>query len=90
MRKSVKRFSSRQTQSVREEFMRQHQWIFSTSSAKGPCPARAFFVSIDKKERTSKAFEPKAGNIIHSATPENVGPVVKGDLLSCRLEGLDR
>jgi fumarylpyruvate hydrolase len=36
----------------------------------------------------SEAFELKAGDIIYSGTPENVGPVVKGDVLLCRLEGL--
>jgi fumarylpyruvate hydrolase len=30
----------------------------------------------------------KAGDIIYSGTPENVGPVVKGDLLLAKLEGL--
>jgi 2-keto-4-pentenoate hydratase len=34
------------------------------------------------------AFELKAGDIIYSGTPENVGPVVKGDVLLCKLEGL--
>ena len=36
----------------------------------------------------SQAFELKAGDIIYSGTPENVGPVVKGDVLLCKLEGL--
>jgi 2-keto-4-pentenoate hydratase/2-oxohepta-3-ene-1,7-dioic acid hydratase in catechol pathway len=38
--------------------------------------------------KLSEAFELKAGDIIYSGTPENVGPVVKGDLLLCKLEGL--
>jgi fumarylpyruvate hydrolase len=38
--------------------------------------------------RLSEAFELKAGDIIYSGTPENVGPVVKGDILLCKLEGL--
>ena len=38
--------------------------------------------------KLSEAFELKAGDIIYSGTPENVGPVVKGDVLSCKLEGL--
>jgi 2-keto-4-pentenoate hydratase/2-oxohepta-3-ene-1,7-dioic acid hydratase in catechol pathway len=38
--------------------------------------------------RLSEAFELKAGDIIYSGTPENVGPVVKGDVLLCKLEGL--
>jgi fumarylpyruvate hydrolase len=36
----------------------------------------------------SEAFELKAGDIIYSGTPENVGPVVKDDVLLCKLEGL--
>ncbi|MGL4243321.1 MAG: fumarylacetoacetate hydrolase family protein [Beijerinckiaceae bacterium] len=38
--------------------------------------------------RLSMAFELKAGDIIYSGTPENVGPVVKGDVILCKLEGL--
>jgi fumarylpyruvate hydrolase len=38
--------------------------------------------------RLSEAFELKAGDIIYSGTPENVGPVVKGDVLLCKLQGL--
>lgn len=38
--------------------------------------------------KLSEAFELKAGDIIYSGTPENVGPVVKGDVLLARLEGL--
>lgn len=38
--------------------------------------------------KLSEAFELKAGDIIYSGTPENVGPVVKGDVLLCGLEGL--
>ena len=39
-------------------------------------------------EKLSEAFELKAGDIIYSGTPENVGPVVKGDVLLCKLDGL--
>jgi fumarylpyruvate hydrolase len=38
--------------------------------------------------KLSEAFELKAGDIIYSGAPENVGPVVKGDVLLCKLEGL--
>ncbi len=38
--------------------------------------------------RLSTAFELKAGDIIYSGTPENVGPVIKGDVILCKLEGL--
>jgi fumarylpyruvate hydrolase len=36
----------------------------------------------------STAFELTAGDIIYSGTPENVGPVVKGDTILCKIEGL--
>jgi fumarylpyruvate hydrolase len=36
----------------------------------------------------SSAFELAAGDIIYSGTPENVGPVVKDDVLLCKIEGL--
>jgi 2-keto-4-pentenoate hydratase/2-oxohepta-3-ene-1,7-dioic acid hydratase in catechol pathway len=36
----------------------------------------------------SKAFELKAGDIVYSGTPENVGPVVRGDILAGSIEGL--
>jgi fumarylpyruvate hydrolase len=38
--------------------------------------------------KLSEAFELKAGDIIYSGTPENVGPVVKSDVLLCKIEGL--
>ena len=36
----------------------------------------------------SEAFELKAGDIVYSGTPENVGPVVRGDLLLGSIDGL--
>jgi fumarylpyruvate hydrolase len=36
----------------------------------------------------SQAFELKAGDLIYSGTPENVGPVVRGDLLVGHIDGL--
>jgi fumarylpyruvate hydrolase len=39
--------------------------------------------------KLSQAFELKAGDIIYSGTPENVGPVVKGDVLLCKIDGLN-
>ncbi len=36
----------------------------------------------------SEAFELKAGDIIYSGTPENVGPVVKGDVILCKIDRL--
>ena len=36
----------------------------------------------------SKAFELMSGDIIYSGTPENVGPVVKGDIMDGHIDGL--
>ena len=36
----------------------------------------------------STLFELKAGDIIYSGTPENVGPVVKGDVMTGHVEGI--
>ena len=38
--------------------------------------------------RLSQAFELFPGDIIYSATPENVGPVVKGDVIEMHIDGL--
>ena len=50
-------------------------------------PMRAT-VQWDAPNVNNVSFELKAGDIIYSGTPENVGPVVKGDVLLCKLEGL--
>jgi preprotein translocase subunit SecA len=39
-------------------------------------------------EYKSEAFELFPGDIIYSGTPENVGPVVKGDVILCKLDQL--
>jgi 2-keto-4-pentenoate hydratase/2-oxohepta-3-ene-1,7-dioic acid hydratase in catechol pathway len=38
--------------------------------------------------KLSQAFELKAGDIIYSGTPENVGPVVRGDVMLGHIDGL--
>ena len=38
--------------------------------------------------RLSQAFELAPGDIIYSGTPENVGPVVRGDVIRCHIDGL--
>jgi len=39
-------------------------------------------------EKLSEAFELKAGDLIMTGTPENVGPVVPGDVILCKIAGL--
>lgn len=36
----------------------------------------------------SKLFELQPGDLIYSGTPEGVGPVVKGDVMLCKIEGV--
>ena len=36
----------------------------------------------------SEAFELMPGDIIYSGTPENVGPVVEGDVVECHIDKL--
>jgi 2-keto-4-pentenoate hydratase/2-oxohepta-3-ene-1,7-dioic acid hydratase in catechol pathway len=38
--------------------------------------------------KISEAFEMMPGDIIYSGTPENVGPVVKGDVILCHIDKL--
>ncbi len=38
--------------------------------------------------RLSQAFELMPGDIIYSGTPENVSPVVRGDLIEIHIDGL--
>ncbi len=38
--------------------------------------------------KPSEAFEQMPGDIIDSGTPENVGPVVRGDVILCHIDGL--
>ncbi len=51
--------------------------------------SRMIWSVAEQIAKLSAAFELKAGDIIYSGTPENVGPVVKGDVLLCKLEGLN-
>jgi fumarylpyruvate hydrolase len=38
--------------------------------------------------KLSEAFELMPGDIIYSGTPENVDPVVRGDVIECHIDGL--
>jgi 2-keto-4-pentenoate hydratase/2-oxohepta-3-ene-1,7-dioic acid hydratase in catechol pathway len=42
----------------------------------------------EQVSRLSMAFELRPGDIIFSGTPENVGPVVRGDVIECHIDGL--
>jgi len=38
--------------------------------------------------KLSEAFELMPGDIVYSGTPENVGPVVRGDVIDCHIDKL--
>ncbi len=38
--------------------------------------------------KLSEAFELMPGDIIYSGTPENVGPVMRGDVIECHIDRL--
>jgi fumarylpyruvate hydrolase len=42
----------------------------------------------EQVSKLSEAFELRAGDLIYSGTPENVGPVVAGDVLLAHVDGL--
>ena len=42
----------------------------------------------EQVSRLSQAFELAPGDIVYSGTPENVGPVLPGDLVDCHIDGL--
>jgi fumarylpyruvate hydrolase len=50
--------------------------------------AQMIWSVAEQISRLSEAFELKAGDIIYSGTPENVGPVVRGDVIECHIDGL--
>ena len=42
----------------------------------------------EQVSRLSEAFELFLGDIIYSGIPENVGPVVRGDVIEMHIDGL--
>ena len=42
----------------------------------------------EQVSRLSAAFELMPGDIVYSGTPETVGPVVRGDVIDCHIDGL--
>jgi len=53
----------------------------------GPAEA-GWRTQYDEDDTQDCAFELKSGDIIYSGTPENVGPVVRGDTILYKLDGL--
>jgi len=49
---------------------------------------RMIWSVAEQISKLSEAFELFPGDIIYSGTPENVSPVVKGDVIECHIDGL--
>ena len=64
-------------------------WLKVNGTTKQDATLKHMIWSVAEQiSKLSEAFELFPGDIIYSGTPENVGPVVKGDVLLCKLEGL--
>jgi fumarylpyruvate hydrolase len=51
--------------------------------------SKMIWTVAEQISKLSSAYELKAGDVIYSGTPENVGPVVRGDVLLCKCDGLN-
>ena len=51
-------------------------------------PAEMIWNVSEQIAKLSEAFELMPGDIVYSGTPENVGPVVRGDMIRCHIDGL--
>ena len=50
--------------------------------------AQMIWTVAEQVSKLSQAFELAPGDIIYSGTPENVGPVVVGDVMEGHIDGL--
>jgi fumarylpyruvate hydrolase len=64
-------------------------WLKVNGAAKQNANLNQMIWSVaEQVSNLSKAFELMPGDIIYSGTPENVGPVVKGDIMDAHIDGL--
>ena len=64
-------------------------WLKVNGQTKQNATLRHMMWSVAEQiSKLSEAFELMPGDIIYSGTPENVGPVVRGDVISCHIDGL--
>jgi len=64
-------------------------WLKVNGQTKQNATLRHMIWSVAEQiSRLSQAFELKPGDIIYSGTPENVGPVVRGDLIEIHIDRL--
>ena len=64
-------------------------WLAVNGQTKQKADLKQMIWSVAEQiSRLSAAFELKPGDIIYSGTPENVGPVVRGDQMEGHIDGL--
>ena len=64
-------------------------WLKVNGQTKQSATLKYMIWSVAEQiSRLSHAFELMPGDIIYSGTPENVGPVVRGDLIEIHIDGL--
>ena len=64
-------------------------WLTVNGQVKQSADLNQMIWSVAEQiSKLSEAFELVPGDIIYSGTPENVGPVVKGDIIDCHIDGL--
>jgi len=64
-------------------------WLKVNGEAKQNANLEQMIWSVaEQVSKLSAAFELMPGDIIFSGTPENVGPVVKGDVMDAHIDGL--
>jgi len=70
-------------------FTRGAIWLSVNGQTKQSADLNQMIWSVAEQiSKLSEAFELKAGDIVFSGTPENVGPVVRGDVIDCHIDGL--
>ncbi len=64
-------------------------WLKVNGQTKQTADLKQMIWSVAEQiSRLSEAFELRPGDIIYSGTPENVGPVVRGDVIDCHIDKL--
>jgi 2-keto-4-pentenoate hydratase/2-oxohepta-3-ene-1,7-dioic acid hydratase in catechol pathway len=64
-------------------------WLKVNGQTKQNADLKQMIWSVAEQiSRLSDAFELMPGDVVYSGTPENVGPVVRGDVIECHVDGL--
>ena len=64
-------------------------WLKVNGQTKQKADLKQMIWSVAEQiSKLSEAFELFPGDIIYSGTPENVGPVIRGDVIEMHIDGL--